>query len=162
MQGQLSVKVDVYSFGVLLLEVITGRKNTNYSLSPEMQILLGWAWRSYEQGNVVQMIDPAILETCDKEQALRCIHVGLLCTQAEASLRPPISEAIQMLSSDSVILPSPTKPVFVSSITQTTTPTGSSSGLSRASASTTSASSSLTPVAPASNVYASITELVPR
>eukprot|EP00253_Pinus_taeda_P006437 PITA_06437 len=162
MQGQLSVKADVYSFGVLLLEVITGRKNTNYSLSPEMQILLGWAWRSYEQGNVVQMIDPAIIETCDKEQALRCIHVGLLCTQAEASLRPPISEAIQMLSSDSVILPSPTKPVFVSSITQTTTRTGSSSGLSRASASTTSASSSLTPVAPASNVYASITELVPR
>jgi serine/threonine protein kinase len=42
MQGQLSVKADVYSFGVLLLEIITGRKNTDYSLSPEMQMLLGW------------------------------------------------------------------------------------------------------------------------
>ena len=42
MQGQLSVKADVYSFGVLLLEIITGRKNTDYSLPPEMRILLGW------------------------------------------------------------------------------------------------------------------------
>ena len=40
--GQLSVKADVYSFGVLLLEVITGRKNIDYNLSLEMQLLLGW------------------------------------------------------------------------------------------------------------------------
>jgi len=40
MQGQLSVKAYVYSFGVLLLELIAGRKNTNYSLSPKMQMLL--------------------------------------------------------------------------------------------------------------------------
>jgi serine/threonine protein kinase len=42
MQGQLSVKADVYSYGVLLLELITGRKHTDYNLSPEMQIILGW------------------------------------------------------------------------------------------------------------------------
>jgi serine/threonine protein kinase len=42
MQGQLTIKADVYSFGVLVLELITGRKNTDYSLSPEMQMLLAW------------------------------------------------------------------------------------------------------------------------
>jgi len=42
MLGQVSVKTDVYSFGVLVLEIITGRKNTDYNLPPEMQILLGW------------------------------------------------------------------------------------------------------------------------
>jgi serine/threonine protein kinase len=159
MQGQLSVKADVYSFGVLLLEIITGRKNTDYSLPPEMRILLGWAWKSYERGNIVRMIDPTIIETCDEEQASRCIHVGLLCTQAEASLRPLMSAAVQMLSSDSATLPNPTKPVFVSSITQITNPTGS--GSSHASASTTSASST-TPLAPPSGAYTSITQLVPR
>eukprot|EP00253_Pinus_taeda_P004729 PITA_04729 len=116
MQGQLSAKADVYSFGVLLLEIITGRKNTDYSLSPEMQILLGWVWRSFDGGNIVQVIDPAIIETCDEAQALRCIQVGLLCTQAESHLRPMMSTVNLMLSTDSVApLPDPTRPAFVSS-----------------------------------------------
>ena len=42
MQGQLSVKADVYSYGVLLLELMAGRKNTDNNLSPDMQTLLGW------------------------------------------------------------------------------------------------------------------------
>jgi serine/threonine protein kinase len=158
MQRQLSVKADVYSFGVLLLEVVTGRKNTDYNLSPEMQMLLEWAWRSYEHGNIEQMIDRAIIETCDEEQALRCIVVGLLCTQADSSLRPPMSTITLMISSHSVTLPDPTKPAFVSSVTQTTS---SGSGLSHASvtahSSVSSASSHIL-----SNADASITELVPR
>jgi serine/threonine protein kinase len=42
MHGQLSVKADVYSFGILLLELMCGRKNTDFNLSLEMQILLEW------------------------------------------------------------------------------------------------------------------------
>jgi hypothetical protein len=70
------------------------------------------AWRSYKQGNIVQMIDPEIIERCDEEQALRCIHVGLLCTQADSSLRPQMSTVTLMLSSHSVTLLNPTKPAF--------------------------------------------------
>eukprot|EP00253_Pinus_taeda_P019495 PITA_19495 len=138
MRGQLSVKTDVYSFGVLLLEIISGRKNTDYSLSPEMQILLGWAWRSYDGGNIVQLIDPAIIETCDETQASRCIQIGLLCTQTESHLRPAMSTVTLMLSTDSwTYLPDPTKPDFVSSyLSQTNKIT--SSGSSHASATTSS------------------------
>jgi hypothetical protein len=78
----------------------------------------------------VQMIDPTIIETCDEEQALRCIHVGLLCTQADSSLRPSMSTVNLMLSSHSVTLPDPTKPAFVSSnVSQNSKSTSSGSGL---------------------------------
>ena len=117
-------------------------------------------WRSYEVGNIVQVIDPGIIETCDEKQALRCIHVGLLCTQAESSLRPPMSIVTLILSADSVMdLPDPTKPAFVSSHVFRNTES-TSYGLSHASASA--SSSAHTPLGPASNANASITELVPR
>eukprot|EP00253_Pinus_taeda_P018056 PITA_18056 len=111
MKGQLSVKADVYSFGVLLLELITGRKNSDNNLSLDMQTLLEWAWRLYKRGNIVEIIDPAIIVTCNVEEALRCIHVGLLCTQADSSHRPSMSLITLMLSSHYVTLPDP---VFVS------------------------------------------------
>jgi len=101
---QLSVNADVYSFGIVLLELITGKK-----ISSEKGMLLGWVWNSYKQGKSVQTIDPAIIETCYKEQALRCIHVALLCTQADSLRRPPMSEVTAMLS-NSVTLPVATKP----------------------------------------------------
>jgi serine/threonine protein kinase len=141
MQGQLSVKADVYSFGVVLLELITGRKNTDHNLSPEMQVLLGWAWRLYKRGNILRMIDPTIIETCDQAQALRWIHVGLLCTQADSSLRPTMSTVILMLSSHSVTLSAPKKPAFVSSsVSQNTKSTSSGSGFSHSSGTSTSSS----------------------
>jgi hypothetical protein len=117
MQGQLSVKADVYSFGVLLLELMSGRKNMDFNLSLELQILLKWAWGLYTQRNIVDIIDSAITETCnDKEQLFRCIQVGFLCTQAEASLRPTMSTVNMMLSTPFTMLPDPTKPAFVGSV----------------------------------------------
>jgi len=110
------------------------------------------AWRSYEEGNIVDIIDPlARIESCDEEQALRCIQIGLLCTQPDSSVRPPMSTVSLMLSSHSVTLPDLTKPVFPNS----------GSGLSHASATTSSASSYLAP-APPSNASVSSIELVPR
>jgi len=109
MEGQLSVKADVYSFGILLLELISGRKSIDLNLEDDMRILSEWVRGLNEGGNLVSMIDPIIIETCsDKgEQALKCIHVGLLCTQAKESLRPSMSRINLMLSTD------PTKPGFV-------------------------------------------------
>eukprot|EP00253_Pinus_taeda_P022372 PITA_22372 len=115
MQGQLSVKVDVYSFGVLVLEIISARKNSDANLPDEMQSLLEWAWRLYKRGCLLDMIDTTLTETCRQEQALRCIQVGLLCTQADAGLRPILSNVILMISSASVTLANPTKPAFVES-----------------------------------------------
>eukprot|EP00253_Pinus_taeda_P008157 PITA_08157 len=160
--GQVSVKTDVYSFGILVLEIIKGRKNTDYNLPPEMHILLGWndeasvimqVWKSYEAGNIVGIIDGAIIETWDEKQAVRCIQVGLLCIQAEASLHPPMSTVTSMLSLDSITdIRDPIKPAFVSSHVFPNVES-TSYGFTPAS---TSASTS------ASNATNSIIELVPR
>jgi len=109
------------------------------------------AWRLYEGGNSEQMIYQSIIETHDKKQALRWIHVGLLCTQADSSLRPPMYTVTMILSSDSVTaLSDPTKPIVlaVNYVTSNTQSTSSSSGLPHAFATRSSPSS--------------ITELVPR
>ncbi|XP_059075582.1 cysteine-rich receptor-like protein kinase 10 [Cryptomeria japonica] len=113
MQGKLSVKVDVYSFGVVLLEIVSGRKNNDNHLPYDMQHLVEWAWKLFEGGNALNMVDsetPGV----SQEQALRCIHVGLLCVQANATLRPVMSDVITMISSSSVTLPNPSKPAFIS------------------------------------------------
>eukprot|EP00253_Pinus_taeda_P005395 PITA_05395 len=114
MFGQLSVKSDVYSFGVVLLEIVSGRRNTEIRLPQEMKNLLEWGWRLCDEGNLLDMIDPTIVGCCPQEQALRCIHVGLLCVQADVSNRPEMPDVVLMLSSNSVGIPNPTKPAFVS------------------------------------------------
>eukprot|EP00253_Pinus_taeda_P012450 PITA_12450 len=112
MRGQLSVMVDVYSFGVLVLEIVSARKTSDASFPHEMPSLLEWAWRLYKRGCLPDMIDSTLAET---KQALRCIQVALLCTQADASLRPIMSNVILMISIASVTLANPTKPAFVQS-----------------------------------------------
>ncbi|XP_059076226.1 cysteine-rich receptor-like protein kinase 10 [Cryptomeria japonica] len=128
--GQLSTKADVYSFGVVVLEIICGRKNIDNSLFFEFQSLLEWVWGSYREGNTINVIDKDILESVSREEVSRCIHVGLLCTQANASLRPPMSKVYAMLSNNFVgSLPEPTKPAYVS-VTQTNTPSLTSTSIS--------------------------------
>ncbi|GLJ19715.1 hypothetical protein SUGI_0357180 [Cryptomeria japonica] len=113
MRGQLSVKVDVYSFGVVLLEIVSGRKNNDIDLPYDMQHLVEWAWKLFQGGNTLNMVDSEA-SGVSEEQALRCIHVGLLCVQANATLRPVMSDVITMISSSSVTLPNPSMPAFVS------------------------------------------------
>ena len=121
------------------------------------------AWGLYKRGNIVDMIDPAIIESCSdqeqQEQALRCIHVGLLCTQARTTIRPSMSTVNLMLSTEAMMLPEPTDPAFVSSVPINSTDNSSSSHTSRTISSSV---PSQTPRAPPSNAEASITELEPR
>ncbi|KAK7328005.1 hypothetical protein VNO77_22099 [Canavalia gladiata] len=111
MDGNFSVKSDVFSFGVLVLEIITGKKNRAVYSSDEMN-LLGNAWRQWRHGSALELIDSSIGDSYSPSEVLRCIHVGLLCVQERAENRPTMSSVMLMLSSESPIMPQPRNPGF--------------------------------------------------
>ncbi|GAY33765.1 hypothetical protein CUMW_007960, partial [Citrus unshiu] len=99
MRGHLTEKADVFSFGVVALEMISGRANSDNSLDTEKIYLLEWAWNLHENNQSLGLVDPTLTEFNDKE-ALRVIGVALLCTQASPMMRPPMSRVVAMLAGD--------------------------------------------------------------
>ncbi|XP_050366620.1 cysteine-rich receptor-like protein kinase 10 [Argentina anserina] len=111
MRGHFSVKSDVYSFGVLVLEIVSGQKNSSFCHDGNLEDLLGYAWNSWREGTSSNMIDP-MLRTGSRSEVVRCIHIGLLCVQQSISDRPNMAAVMQMLTSNSVDLPVPSQPAF--------------------------------------------------
>ncbi|KAI4323637.1 hypothetical protein L6164_023228 [Bauhinia variegata] len=112
MEGIFSVKSDVYSFGVLILEIINGRKNGGFHLQEPGQTLLKYAWRLWNEGRVLMLMDPLIETSCTPNEVAKCIHIGLLCVQDDAADRPTMPNIASMLSNDKVNLPNPKEPAF--------------------------------------------------
>ncbi|KAL7186865.1 hypothetical protein ACSBR2_028554 [Camellia fascicularis] len=96
-RGQLTRKADIYSFGVLLVEIVTGRCNTNTRLPVEEQYLLERTWDLFERRELVGLVDTALNGDFDAEEACRFLKIGLLCTQDTPKLRPSMSTVVKML-----------------------------------------------------------------
>jgi len=95
MDGTVSFMQDVYSFGVLLLEIVAGRKNNQGSFN-----LIAHAWEIWEGGRSQDLVDPAIRGGCtagELGQAATCVQVALLCVQECPIQRPPMADVIPML-----------------------------------------------------------------
>uniref|UniRef100_A0A1U7WRF3 non-specific serine/threonine protein kinase n=1 Tax=Nicotiana sylvestris TaxID=4096 RepID=A0A1U7WRF3_NICSY len=112
MEGRFSEKSDVYSFGVLLLEIISGRRNTSFHQDDCALSLLACAWKCWNENNIVELVDPKIIDMQFEREILRCAHVGLLCVQEYAEDRPNVSVVLSMLTSEISDLPSPKQPAF--------------------------------------------------
>ncbi|CAI0446661.1 unnamed protein product, partial [Linum tenue] len=98
-RGELSEKADIYSFGVLLLEIICCRKNTNLNLPTEQQYHPEYAWKLYEKNKVNELIDLRLRKHGIVERdVVHVIHVAFLCIQSLANLRSPMSEVVAMLT----------------------------------------------------------------
>ncbi|TYJ33702.1 hypothetical protein E1A91_A05G121400v1 [Gossypium mustelinum] len=115
--GQLSVKVDTYSFGVVVLEIISGLKNNETSLDPTAEFLLKRAWGLYQDNMAMEIVDRSLdPEEYDTDEMQRMIEIAFLCTQSSASLRPTMSEVVTMLRTVSSLEPrQPTRPAFIES-----------------------------------------------
>ncbi|KAL3739509.1 hypothetical protein ACJRO7_020857 [Eucalyptus globulus] len=112
MEGLFSVKSDVFSFGVLLLEIISGRKNNGFHLREHGESLLTFAWKLWSEGRGLELTDPSIKESCDGVQVLKCIHISLLCVQEDPADRPTMSLVVHMLGGDTIPLTQPSQPAF--------------------------------------------------
>nr|KJB84216.1 hypothetical protein B456_N011100 [Gossypium raimondii] len=86
MRGHLTEKVDVFSFGVVALEIITGRPNSDNRLEDGRVYLLNWAWTLHENNQLLSLLDRTLAEF-DENEALRVIGVAFLCTQAAMESR---------------------------------------------------------------------------
>nr|XP_010932624.1 putative receptor-like protein kinase At4g00960 [Elaeis guineensis] len=110
MHGSLSTKADVFSFGVLVLEIISGQQNSSFTPNPEAESLLEWAWKLYKKGQSLEMMDPALRSTAVREQVAMCVHIGLLCTQSDPALRPDMKRVVVILSKMPSTLEEPIRP----------------------------------------------------
>ncbi|XP_010278041.1 PREDICTED: putative receptor-like protein kinase At4g00960 [Nelumbo nucifera] len=154
MHGHFSVKSDVFSFGVLLLEIVSGKKNNYSHQSESSENLLSHAWRYWNEGTLLELMDTTLINNYSGHEVLRCIHIGLLCVQENTVDRPTMASVVHMLSCNSENLPIPSAPAFF-------IPTTREGDLPpREHYSSTTESSTSKPLLSTNNV--SITELHPR
>ncbi|XP_010928045.1 G-type lectin S-receptor-like serine/threonine-protein kinase LECRK3 [Elaeis guineensis] len=119
MGGIFSVKSDVFSFGVIVLEILSGKKNRTLYDAESSMTLLGHAWELWEEGRCLELLDEAMECPYPVSRVLRCVQVGLLCAQEGSKDRPTMAEVVLMLSNEGVALPQPKRPVFFSERTLT-------------------------------------------
>ncbi|XP_061339255.1 cold-responsive protein kinase 1-like [Gastrolobium bilobum] len=98
--GKLTRKADIYSFGVLLMEIVSGRCNTNSQLPIGEQYLLEKTWELYQRKELVWLVDISLNGEFDAEQACKFLKIGLLCTQESPKLRPSMSSVVKMLTGE--------------------------------------------------------------
>ncbi|KAL6198031.1 hypothetical protein ACLB2K_027823 [Fragaria x ananassa] len=86
-------------FDVLLLEIISGKRNTDHNLDSPSLNLIGKIWDLWREGQSLGIVDPS-LSLYPAHEISRCIHIGLLCMQESTTDRPKMSEVVYMLGKE--------------------------------------------------------------
>ncbi|KAK9155990.1 hypothetical protein Sjap_003470 [Stephania japonica] len=101
-EGLFSMKSDVFSFGVLILEIVSGKRNKDFYLAGHDFNLLGHAWNLWNEDRALELVDEVFtVDVSIRSAVLRCTQVGLLCVQQHLDDRPTMPSVVMMLGSDS-------------------------------------------------------------
>uniref|UniRef100_A0A3Q7HF02 non-specific serine/threonine protein kinase n=1 Tax=Solanum lycopersicum TaxID=4081 RepID=A0A3Q7HF02_SOLLC len=111
LHGRYSVESDVFSFGILILEIVSGKSNRRFSHPDHNLNLLGHAWKLYKEGRSTELLDEYLGDSCSTSEVERSICVGLLCVQQSPEDRPSMSSAVMMLNNEGE-LPQAKRPGF--------------------------------------------------
>ncbi|TVU00581.1 hypothetical protein EJB05_53992, partial [Eragrostis curvula] len=111
-EGIFSIKSDVFSFGVIILEILSGKRNSGTHQCGDFINILGYAWQLWEEERWMELVDSSLLPKQHSDEMMRCINIALLCVQENAADRPSMSDVIAMLSSEPMILDQPKQPAY--------------------------------------------------
>ncbi|XP_050366032.1 protein kinase STUNTED-like isoform X2 [Argentina anserina] len=100
MYGKISDKIDVYAFGVVLLELLSGRQPIGSDTDKQQESLVMWAKPKLENGDVHDILDPNFDGNFDEIQVLRMVHAAKLCIIRSARVRPKMSQIVKLLKGD--------------------------------------------------------------
>ncbi|XP_075664886.1 cysteine-rich receptor-like protein kinase 10 isoform X5 [Castanea sativa] len=110
--GQFSAKSDVYSFGILILVILSGRKNNSFYQSDGPADLLSFAWKHWNDRTLLEFLDPTLGDSYSRNEVIRCLQIGLLCVQENPVDRPTMASIVLMLNSYTITLPSTQNPAY--------------------------------------------------
>ncbi|XP_024926688.3 G-type lectin S-receptor-like serine/threonine-protein kinase LECRK2 [Ziziphus jujuba] len=111
----VSAKVDVYSFGIVLLELICCRKNFEAEAQENQMILSDWAYDCYHDRNLKLLVENDEEAMADIKRVEKYVMVAIWCIQEDPSLRPTMKEVTQMLEETIEVAVPPDLPSFTSS-----------------------------------------------